>query len=355
VLCDIVRGIFCDQTGEFMLARCFNLVLGAFFIAAPAVANDSTAELGTGGLVLLKSSDIEMKAEDLFISAKEVKVHYVFRNDSPNDISTVIAFPMPRISTNDPGEIQEIPNENSDNFLDFSTSVNGRPVSVRAELRAYEGNREITGILKAAGIPLAPHRRKTEDALGRLNATKQREFIRNKLVERQDFDGGSGMSRHLLPRWSLVTTYYFDQVFPAGKETAIDHRYRPSVGSSNVTSIGDPKEPSSSLVKEKQEEYCIDDAVLNAVKTAPKPSYMEYGSPFEEQRISYILHTGANWARPIADFHLVIDKGAPDNLMSFCGDSVTKSTSELVEIRKSDFTPTGDINILILKPFPKTP
>ena len=326
-----------------------------FFVTAPALANDSTAELKTGGLVLLKSSDIEMQSEYLFISTQEVKIHYVFRNNSPNDISTVIAFPMPRISTTNPGETEEIPNENADNFLDFSTSVNGRPTPVRAELRAYEGDQEITGILKAAGIPLAPHQRKTEDALDRLNATTEREFIKNKLVERQAFDRGHGISRHLLPRWSLATTYYFDQVFPAGKETTIDHQYRPSVGTRNVTSIGDPKESSRAWVKDEQEKYCIDVPFLNAVKAAPRPSYMEYGSPFQEQRISYILHTGANWAGPISDFHLVIDKGSPDNLMSFCGDGVTKTTPTRVEIRKSNFTPKNDINILILKPFPKTP
>ena len=337
-----------------MLSRCRNLLSCLFFIAAPALANDSTAELETGGLVLLKSSDIEMLSEDLFISTQEIKIHYVFRNNSTTDVATVIAFPLPRISTNNPGETLEIPNEDSDNFLDFSTSVNGRPIPVRAELRAYEGDREITAILKAAGIPLAPHRQKTQNALDRLNATKKREFINNKLVEVEDWDRGNGMPGHLTSRWSLATTYYFNQLFPAGQETTIDHRYRPSVGTRNVTSIGDPKEISSSWIKEEEEKYCVDATFLNAVKAAPK-RYMEYGSPFQEQRISYILHTGSNWAGPISNFHLVIDKGSPDNLISFCGDGVTKSGPTLVEMRKSNFTPKSDINILILKPFPRTP
>jgi len=346
-----------------MLSRRFVLLLWPFFIATAAGANDSTAGLGAGGLVLLKSPNIEMTTEDLFISAHEVRVHYVFWNNSPIDIATVIAFPMPRISP-DPGVTVEIPNEDSDNFLDFSTSVNGRPISIRAELRAYEGSSEVTGILKAAGIPLAPHQRKTEIALDRLNAAKQNEFIRNKLVYSQTWDRGNGMKRYLYPSWSLATTYYFDQVFPAGKETVIDHQYRPSVGHTNVTSIGNPQEEAGSpLVKEEHKKYCIDAAFMNAVKAAPKPFHMEvgspvpvptdmeYGSPFTEQRISYMLHTGANWARPIGEFHLVIDKGSPDNLMSFCGDGVTKSTPTLVEIRKSNFRPKNDINILVLTPF----
>src|ERR1019366_10079815 len=42
--------------------------------AAPgAAANDSSAELATGGLVLTKNPAIEMRSEDLFISTKAVR------------------------------------------------------------------------------------------------------------------------------------------------------------------------------------------------------------------------------------------------------------------------------------------
>ncbi len=86
-----------------MTPRCFNLLSCLFFLGAPALANDSTAELKTGGLVLLKSSKIEMRSEDLFISSKEINIKYVFLNNSPTDIATVIAFPMPRISMSSRG------------------------------------------------------------------------------------------------------------------------------------------------------------------------------------------------------------------------------------------------------------
>ena len=258
-----------------MRPRFFNLFLSFNLLATPALANDSTAELATGGLVILKSKQIEMRSEDLFISAKEVRIKYEFINNSPLDISTTIAFPMPVIS-DDPGETTEIPNSNSDNFLDFSTSVNGRTIPARAELRAYKGDREITSILRVAGVPLAPYQQKTEDALERLPEPKQRVFIKNKLVEVENYDRDNRKARRLLPRWSLATTYYFNQLFPAGKETIIEHHYRPSVGFSNVTSLGDTKEMSKSWVKEEQEKYCINSSLLNAVSEARKPSYMSF-------------------------------------------------------------------------------
>jgi hypothetical protein len=67
-----------------------------------------------------------------------------------------------------------------------------------------------------------------------------------------------------------------------------------------------------------------------------------------ERRISYVLKTGANWAGPIKTFHLVVDKGQPDRIVSFCGDGIKKISPTAFEMRASNFTPTRDLNILIV-------
>jgi hypothetical protein len=48
-----------------------------------------------GGLVLTRSGDIDMVSEDLFVSAGEIRVRYIFRNRSDKPIRTEVAFPMP--------------------------------------------------------------------------------------------------------------------------------------------------------------------------------------------------------------------------------------------------------------------
>ena len=73
----------------------------AALLAAPALANDSTAELAAGGLVLTKTDAIEMRSEDLFISEQAVKVRYVFVNTSAAPVTTRVAFPMPDIGGED--------------------------------------------------------------------------------------------------------------------------------------------------------------------------------------------------------------------------------------------------------------
>ena len=71
-----------------------------------------------------------------------------------------------------------------------------------------------------------------------------------------------------------------------------------------------------------------------------------------EQRIEYVLTTGGNWALgTIGDFKLTIDKGDPDNVVSFCGENVRKTGPTTFEMTAKDFYPERDIDILILHPF----
>ena len=54
-----------------VVAGAVGLALG-LVASGPAGANDSTAGLAAGGLVLTKSADIEMRSEDLYLSQKQV-------------------------------------------------------------------------------------------------------------------------------------------------------------------------------------------------------------------------------------------------------------------------------------------
>ena len=70
---------------------------------------------------------------------------------------------------------------------------------------------------------------------------------------------------------------------------------------------------------------------------------------FEQKRLEYVLKTGANWSGPIKQFRLVVDKGSPDNLVSFCGQNVTKIGPTKFEMTHLDFTPKANLAVLILK------
>ena len=79
--------------------------------ALPALANDTSAELSTGGLIFVRNDDVEMLSEDLAISAREVSVRYRFLNRSDKDVTVLVAFPMPDIQVVGPDDIMSVPTD----------------------------------------------------------------------------------------------------------------------------------------------------------------------------------------------------------------------------------------------------
>ncbi|EJW12492.1 hypothetical protein A33M_2064 [Rhodovulum sp. PH10] len=323
---------------------------GLAVLGGPACANDSTAELATGGLVFVKNDAIEMRAEDLFLSTAEVRVHYRFFNRADHDVTVHVAFPMPEVRIDGPDQMVALPTDDPVDLLGFVTTVNGERVEAAVEQRVIAKGGDRTELLQKLGVPLAPHLASTGAALDRLPATVQKELVGLGLADIDEYDIGKGLERHLAPRWALRTTFYWQQVFPAARETVIEHRYRPSVGESVQTSLGAPSIAGEPWVTAEVKKYCVERDILAKLERA-RGSADAFGPPYREKRIDYVLSTGANWAGPIGEFRLVVDKGAPADLVSFCGENVKKISPTRFEMRKTNFTPTGDIGVLILTKF----
>ena len=319
------------------------------FAGTPARANDSSAELATGGLVLEKSANIEMRVEELYVSVKEIRVAAHFYNTSAKDVRTIVAFPMPDITIEHPDEVISVPTEDPQNLLSFSTKVDGKPVEMSLEQKVYSRGIERTDILRRLKAPLAPHLGATNAALDRLAPAAQAELIKLGLAEIEEFDVGKGMEKHLSARWTLKTTYFWEQTFPTKKEIVIEHRYAPSVGASVQTSLGSKEVMQEDWFAAYRAKYCMDASFLGAVEQARSAQKSEYGAPFSEERISYILTTGGNWARPIGTFRLIVDKGDASSLVSFCGEDVKKVSATQFEMVQSNFVPQWNLNVLILK------
>jgi hypothetical protein len=320
--------------------------------AFPALANDTTAELSTGGLIFVHNENVEMTSEDLAISSKEVSVRYRFFNKAEKDVTVLVAFPMPDITVEGSDQNVSVPTEDPVNFLAFATAVNGKPVTTNVEQRVIAAGLDRTQMLRALGIPLAPHLASTNEALDRLPPDKWDELLRIGLTEVEEYDAGQGMKKHLAARWTLQTTYYWEQTFPARVETLIEHRYKPSVGASVQTSLGSPDATKEPWYDEYKEKYCFDFEFLAAVERARKAANSKLGGPFGEERIDYILKTGANWSGPIKQFRLVVDKAAAENLVTFCGDDVKKIGETQFEMKKAEYTPDGNLAVLILRKLP---
>ena len=69
------------------------------------------------------------------------------------------------------------------------------------------------------------------------------------------------------------------------------------------------------------------------------------------EAVRYVLSTGANWAGPIGDFTLKLDKGAAA-LISTCpiAGLTLKREGNAFVARTKDYTPKADLNILFVFP-----
>lgn len=324
------------------------LVLAAAGMAAagPALANDSVAELGTGGLVLARSDTVSMASEDLYLSPEKVTVDYVFRNNSDKDVDTVVAFPLPDIEGN-PDVIPSIPQE-ADNFLGFEVTVEDKPVAPQLEQKAFAAGLDVSAELKANGIPFYPFGQAATEALAKLPQQVADDWRARGIIAVDEYDDGSGWKSVRTPYWLLRSAYWWRTTFPAGKDVHVSHRYKPSLGGTvALTFYWGGK--FQGQYEDYKRRYCLDADFEKAVRKAESTPDADGNPPLFETRLSYILSTGGNWATgTIGKFRLTVDKGHANSLVSFCGKGVRKTGPTTFEMTAEDFDPEHDLDILIL-------
>jgi hypothetical protein len=313
---------------------CALLIGLAWILNSHALANDTTAELATGGLVFTRTNDVEMQSEELYVSTQRITIRYDFYNHSKKDIITHVAFPLPDLSTEEEGSDDTdfaIPSANAAvDFLGFKTTVDGQEVQTEFEQRVFRGAKEYTSLLKELGIPLNPIGLRT------LSGDMAKRLEKIGLVKEQGVNSevGAEGDRQYQPRWSLKTTFYWEQRFPARAKTVILHQYQPSLGGTVSAAL-------PSVLREERAKYCTERSFQEKARRGE----------WKIEWVSYILATGNNWSGPIRNFRLVVDKGSPQSLVSFCGDHVRKINSTQFEMRASNFRPGGeDLSILFLSP-----
>lgn len=327
------------------------LLAAALFAAAPAAANDTTAVLGTGGLVFVSNDTLKMDSEDLFVSPEAVRVTYEFTNTADVAQDVLVAFPMPDIEGSGDFNVA-VPHMDSDNLFGFATSFNGKAVKATLHQQAFMFNLDQTAALEELGVPLTPFGERTRAALAGLDEKGIDRLMRLGLIVPMDYsDDGDNWKRSYEPVWTLRSTYSWQAHFEPGETAEVIHTYAPSVGGTVAVTFLSPADEYGDRAAEYKKKYCTDDSFIKAVKKTLATPTDYYSAPFTESWISYVWSTGNNWAGPIGRFTLTIDKGAPGNLVSFCWDGAVKKTGPTTfRMEATDWYPPWDheLEILIL-------
>ncbi|MBS0529542.1 MAG: DUF4424 domain-containing protein [Proteobacteria bacterium] len=305
--------------------------------------------MSIGGLQFSQTDAIAMESEVLKISLDAVDVQYRFKNVSGKPLTVTVAFPLPDIDLSEAESIS-LPSADPVNFVDFKTSVDGQPAVLTIDQRAMVGTADVTGQLKQLKVPLLPIGSR-ELRPADLPAATQKELVDASLLMPAGSDE-RGRTRYA-PAWLVKTSAVREQTFPADRPVLVEHHYRPSVGSSPDTILRKGLRQNKALAAEVaryRKDYCITDAFLSELdKRAGAGTANTSG--LGERRIGYVLKTGANWAGPIKSFKLIIDKGAPDRLVSFCERPLTASGAGGSDFVATDFKPQADLKILVIGRF----
>ncbi|MDZ5451844.1 DUF4424 family protein [Labrys sp. ZIDIC5] len=316
-----------------------------------ALAEESLANLDAGGLIIEPADQLELKAEDIFLSARQVRGAYRFLNKASQDLTLTVAFPLPEVT----GEADldlAIPNPGSPNFLNVQARAAGKPVETSVEQHAFftpDGGKEseITDLLKGFNIPLLPAGASTAEALKRLSSEDRAKLSTPGYIEQA--------GENWVPLWTLRSRIVRQQALPAGKEIVLQYSYTPSVGSAAGLYFDRANLTGESLTQY-QKKYCVNEGFLRAADaltkrlTATKPQPGEASKPPKTRQtyFGYAFVGGGRWAAPAGRFGLVIDKAFPDNLVSFCADGAKKVSSTRYELKRNNYAPDRNLDILIL-------
>jgi hypothetical protein len=152
--------------------------------------------------------------------------------------------------------------------------------------------------------------------------------------------------------WTVRETWHWDQVFPAGRNLRVEHRYRPGVGGTSGVPLASLDWRNGEDGRAYQREFCTDAAFLAAIDRMSQRAERERANYPMESRLRYILTTGGNWRSPIGDFRMVVDKGNPNAIVSFCAEGVRRISPTQFEIRHRNWRPDRDLAVLIVSTQP---
>ena len=210
--------------------RTLLVAAAVLLVTSPVIANDTTAVLGTGGLIFVSTDQLKMKSEDLFVSPDEVRVTYQFQNLTDEEQDVLVAFPMPDIAGNGDFNVA-VPDMESDNLFDFETSFDGKPVKATLHQQAFAFNLDQTAVLEEMGVPLTPFGQRTREALKQLDEESIGKLLRLGLVIPMEYsDDGDTWKTDYEPVWTLRSTYSWEAHFEPNETVEVVHSYKPSVG-----------------------------------------------------------------------------------------------------------------------------
>jgi hypothetical protein len=225
--------------------------------------------------------------------------------------------------------------------MSFKLTVDGKPVSPKAEIRAFKKDEDITDKIKSLGLPVSVLDPRMKSAIAKIPKLERIELEQDHWIVNEEPDAPGKTEQSMWPWWQTRIQFYWTQHFPANGTVHVSHTYVPVVGGSYIDDDG-------SHVAQR---YCGVDALQQIKALKSKVSgRQEPGLSLWWRSVQYILTTANNWSGPIKHFHLEIDSDAPDEILLTCMPSIKQTSPTRYEFDASDFHPERNLDLAILQP-----
>ncbi|MCJ8055139.1 DUF4424 domain-containing protein [Shinella curvata] len=306
---------------------------GVLLLAAgPSFANDSMVRIDAGGIELITSDSVRMVSEDLHVTRGEIRVDYVFANETSKAVSATIGFPLPAIDRDLQNNFDEQAYDLDNPMDDFVTLIDGKKIpSNRRMIVRTEAGDDISALLERTGLMPPPSYKEPWN----YRPANDKQWA---ALEKAAAKAGIGSVRG---EWRYQLVYIWDLELPAGASASVKHRYHPWIGGYGLYNTGDTSELRDRR-RQIVDNYCLsDDAVSTMIQNVGPDGLVGYIS-----EVGYILKTGANWAGPIGHFRLTIDPPQDGAAMMTCWPDASQGLVRTpIVFEAKDFTPTRDLLI----------
>jgi hypothetical protein len=316
-------------------------------LSQPTWGAESATELPLNGLILSKSAEaIAIDSETIAIGPEWVSISYRLSNQTAAPASLALTVPLPELDFSDPDVTWAIPGSDPINFVDLSAKIENKVAPLSFSQVARLNGRDVSSALRQNNLALIPVGTFDTQLLA-LTPDLRGRLVQAGLLAQVGTDvQGNPL---FFPTWTVETNATKTITFAANQSILLELRYRASVGTSPDTFLRRPlrTEPGlESQVQRYRANYCIDDAFytgLDKLAAAVESNI----SKLRERRIFYRLTAGQS-NHPIKDFRLIVDKGRPDWIVSFCVDNLKRTSATTFEMRAIDFVPNQDLRILMI-------
>ena len=323
------------------------LILHGTVAPAWIEANDAAVETGAGGLQLRDERRVSIRKERLSIGKRflgpvpsnlpnlqnkyPVIVEYEFENETPEDVTTEVAFPLPEFSYPWEDLIQDR------RIRGFKVEVDGTVVPHATAVRAMVGGRDITDLLRGAGIEIESFGRFEYEprGAGRYQVKRLPEETQAHLKK------VGAVDEDLNPRWAAAITYHWKQTFRAGKVVRVRHEYDSIPGFSYDYEV---RRYLSEL-----KDGCFDPKVTGKLEEVQaRASKPQAKAMISGEWVKYILTTANTWKMPIRTFELIVERPA-GQFVGFCWDGkVERLSSTRFRATAHNFVPRRELLVYFL-------